>query len=123
MAKLPFELTGGQKIALFQVLKDMEKTHSMQRLLEGDVGTGKTVVALIATIHAILVSQRPVSQETGLKTGNKIQVSIMAPTEILARQHFLSMQGLLFEFGLSCELLVGSTSAKKKSEIKALLKS
>ncbi len=114
MTKLPFELTGGQKIALFQVLKDMEKTHSMQRLLEGDVGTGKTVVALIATIHAILQSQ---------KLSNTIQVAIMAPTEILARQHFFSMQGLLFEFGLSCELLVGSTTAKKKSEIKALLKS
>ncbi|MCH8518178.1 ATP-dependent DNA helicase RecG [Candidatus Gracilibacteria bacterium] len=114
MSKLPFELTGGQKIALFQVLKDMEKTHSMQRLLEGDVGTGKTVVALIATMHAIRQSEI---------LERKIQVSIMAPTEILARQHFLSMQNMLFEFGLSCELLVGSTPAKKKGEIKALLKS
>lgn len=97
MTKLPFELTGGQKIALFQVLKDMEKNHSMQRLLEGDVGTGKTIVALIATIHAIKQSE---------KLGNKIQVAIMSPTEILTRQHFSSMSKLLIEFGLTSHLLV-----------------
>lgn len=110
---IPFELTDGQKIALFQVLKDMEQTHAMQRLLEGDVGTGKTIVAFIAIIHAIKQSE---------KLGNKIQVAVMAPTEILARQHFGSTQNLLIEFGLTSHLLVGSTTAKQKQEIKVALK-
>ena len=113
LTHIPFELTGWQKIALFQILKDMEKTHSMQRLLEWDVGTGKTIVALIAIIHAIKMSE---------KIENKIQVAIMAPTEILARQHFISMQNLLIEFGLTSHLLVGSTTAKQKREIKLSLK-
>jgi len=106
--KLPFDLTNHQKIALFQILKDMEKSHAMQRLLEWDVGTGKTIVALITTIHSI-------------KKEN-IQVSIMAPTEILTRQHFNSMQNILFEYGISSELLVWSTTAKHKKEIKEKLK-
>jgi len=111
---IPFELTGGQKVALFQVLKDMEKNHSMQRLLEWDVGTGKTIVSLIATIHAIKMSE---------KQWNKIQVAIMAPTEILARQHFESTQNMLIEFGLTSHLLVWSTKASDKKSIKADLKS
>lgn len=111
---IPFELTGGQKVALFQVLKDMEKAHAMQRLLEGDVGTGKTIVSLIATIHAIKQSE---------KLGNKIQVWVMAPTEILARQHFTSMEKMLIEFGLTSHLLVGSTTASQKKAIKADMKS
>ena len=108
LEKLPFNLTNHQKIALFQILKDMEKPHAMQRLLEWDVGTGKTVVALISVIHSI-------------KQKN-IQISLMAPTEILARQHFNSMQNLLFEYWISSELLVWSTTAKKKKEIKEKLK-
>ena len=111
---IPFELTGGQKVALFQVLKDMEKTHAMQRLLEWDVGTGKTIVSLVATIHSIKQSE---------KLGNKIQVAVMAPTEILARQHFASMEKMLIEFGLTSHLLVGSTTASQKKSIKADLKS
>lgn len=111
---IPFELTAGQKIALFQVLKDMEKPHSMQRLLEGDVGTWKTIVALVAMIHAIKQSE---------KIWNKIQVAVMAPTEILARQHFASMENMLIEFGLTSHLLVGSTTASQKKKIKADLKS
>lgn len=54
LASLPFQLTGKQKISLFQILKDMEKPHSMARLLQGDVGTGKTAVAFVAAIHAYL---------------------------------------------------------------------
>lgn len=112
MIHIAFELTWGQKIALFQVLKDMEKTHSMQRLLEGDVGTWKTIVALIWAIHAIKQSE---------KMWNKIQVAIMAPTEILARQHFSSMENMLIEFGLTSHLLVGSTTASQKKNIKDAL--
>jgi len=110
---IPFDLTGGQKVALFQVLKDMEKNHSMQRLLEWDVGTGKTIVSLIATIHAIKMSE---------KSWNKLQVAIMAPTEILARQHFASTQNMLIEFGLTSHLLVWSTKASDKKKIKTDLK-
>ncbi len=112
LEKLPFDLTDHQKIALFQVLKDMEKDHSMQRLLEWDVWTGKTIVSVVAIIHAIKQSW-----------DNKIQVAIMAPTEILSRQHFNGVQNLLFEFWISSQLLVGSTTAKNKKAIKADLKS
>jgi len=112
LTKLPFDLTDHQKIALFQVLKDMEKDHAMQRLLEWDVWTGKTIVAVVAIIHALKQSW-----------GNKIQVAIMAPTEILSRQHFNGVQKLLFEFGISSQLLVWSTTAKDKKAIKADLKS
>lgn len=74
IATLSYELTSKQKIVLFQILRDMERPHSMTRLLQGDVGTGKTIVAFLAAIHAM--------REAG------IQVAIMAPTEILARQLF-----------------------------------
>ena len=112
ISKLEFDLTDHQKIVLFQILKDMEKNHSMQRLLEWDVGTGKTIVSLISVIHGILESKE-----------HRIQASIMAPTEILTRQHFASMQNLLFEYWISSELLVGSTTAKNKKDIKTKLKS
>lgn len=114
ISKLPFELTNGQKIALFQVLKDMEKNHSMQRLLEWDVGTGKTIVAAISIIHTLLELKK--SWVYG-------QVAIMAPTEILARQHFEWLFDMFFSHGLSSELLVWSTTAKNKEIIKQKLKS
>ena len=113
LSHIPFTLTNGQKVALFQLLKDMEKPHSMTRLMEWDVGTGKTIVALVATIHAIL--------ETS-KTGNRIQAAIMAPTEILTRQHFEWIQDLLFTYHISSSLLIWSTTAKQKREMKIDMK-
>ena len=115
LQKLPFWLTDHQKITLFQVLKDMEHDHAMQRLLEWDVGTGKTIVAMVAIIHGILQSRKP---RENIMNISPIQVAIMAPTEILARQHFNGTQKLLFEFGISSQLLVGSTTAKNKKAIK-----
>jgi len=110
---IPFDLTNGQKVALFQVLKDMEKNHSMARLLEWDVGTGKTIVALVATMHAIIESA---------KIWKRMQVAIMAPTEILSRQHFEWIQDLLFKYQMSSALLVWSTTAKQKKALKTDLK-
>ena len=109
LEKIPFPLTNHQKIAIFQILKDMERNYAMNRLLHGDVGTGKTAVALIAAIHAIQ------------KTKN-IQVAFMVPTEILARQHFASTQELLSHYGITSDLLVGSLGSKQKKEVQARLK-
>lgn len=110
LAYFPFEFTDHQKIVLFQILKDMEKSHCMQRLLEWDVWTWKTAVAFVAALHGILESN---------KIWNPIQVAIMAPTEILARQHFEWMQDFLIKFGISSHLLVGSLTAKQKKAVKS----
>lgn len=106
--KLPFKLTDHQKISLFQILKDIEKTHSMQRLLQWDVWSWKTIVAWISIIHSILES----------KGQNKIQACILAPTEILARQHFEWLKDFFESFWLKTTLLVWSTKVKEKKEIK-----
>ncbi|MDD2566168.1 MAG: ATP-dependent DNA helicase RecG [Candidatus Gracilibacteria bacterium] len=108
ISKLPYSLTNSQKIVIFQILKDMEREFSMKRLLQGDVGTGKTIVVLIIAIHAILEKN--------------IQVAFMVPTEILARQHFETIQKLLFEYNIKSDLLVGSLTPKQKEEAKARLK-
>lgn len=114
ISKFPFELTWHQKISLFQILKDMEKTHSMQRLLQWDVWTGKTIIAAISIIHSILQSE---------KLWQKIQASILAPTEILARQHFEWLEKIFTSYGLNPTLLVWSTTKKQKYIIKEQLKS
>lgn len=111
---LPFSLTNKQKIVIFQILKDIESDHAMSRMLQGDVGTGKTIVALLVAIHAIFGMR---------KMGVEAQVAIMAPTEILARQHFLGNENWLFELGISADLLVGSLTAKQKNEAKNRLAS
>lgn len=108
ISALPFPLTNKQKIVLFQILKDMEHPYAMARLLQGDVGTGKTVVALLAAIHIIK------------KSG--VQVAIMAPTEILARQHFSGNEAWLMELGISSDLLVGSLTSRMKEDARERLK-
>lgn len=90
--KLPFKLTDGQRKASYQILKDLEKPSPMSRLLEGDVGSGKTVVATMAALNAF-------------KAG--YQTVFMAPTEILAKQHFKTVSKLLEGFKMDIGLLTG----------------
>ena len=99
---LPFKLTKAQLRVLEEIDNDMESGKSMNRLLQGDVGSGKTVVAMIAAYKAV-------------KSG--YQAAIMAPTAILASQHFESFGSILNQFGIKCELLISSISKKKKIEI------
>lgn len=105
---LDFELTGGQKKALADVLDDMQKEKPMSRLIQGDVGSGKTVVAAAAMFVAIQ---------------NGMQAALMAPTEILAAQHYESLAPLFLKFGIKTELLLGSLSAAKKREAYEKIKS
>jgi ATP-dependent DNA helicase RecG len=90
---LPFTLTDGQRAAAWQILQDIDNTHPMNRLLEGDVGSGKTVVAAMAASMA---------------TAQGFQVALMVPTEILARQHAASLAKLLKPLGVDVALLVAS---------------
>ncbi len=113
---MPFFLTDKQKIVLFQILKDMENPYPMSRMLQGDVGTGKTVVALLVTIHSIL-TWREKNPENPI-----FQVVFMAPTEILARQHFADAQDFLMKYQISSDLLVGSLTAKNKKLTQERLK-
>lgn len=89
---LPFKLTNAQKKCSWRILKDLEKTRPMNRLLEGDVGSGKTAVAAIAALNVVK---------------NRRQVALMAPTEVLAKQHFKEVFKLLKDFNVSIGLLTG----------------
>ena len=99
---LPFNLTKAQLKVLEEIDKDMESEKSMNRLLQGDVGSGKTVVAMIAAYKAA-------------KCG--YQATIMAPTAILATQHLYNFKNILDKFDIKCELLISSITKKKKEEI------
>lgn len=95
VASLPFKLTNAQKKSSFQILKDIEKNFPMNRLLEGDVGSGKTVVAAIAALEAMMAGY---------------QTAILAPTEVLARQHFETLGKVLKGFSQKIGLLTNSES-------------
>jgi ATP-dependent DNA helicase RecG len=107
LSGLPFELTGAQKRSLAEIMSDMSKGQAMSRLLEGDVGSGKTVVAAGAIFAAV-------------KSG--YQAAIMVPTEILAKQHFQGFLKILGSFGFNIQLLVGSMTKKQKEEVVNSLK-
>jgi ATP-dependent DNA helicase RecG len=96
-AALPFELTEHQEKAIGEIDGDLARTTPMQRLLQGDVGSGKTVVALYTLLRAV---------EAGR------QGALMAPTETLAEQHFLTIEGICMELGVSCALVTGSIKSK-----------
>jgi len=96
---LPFKLTGAQQRAVNEILNDLNSTKPMQRLLQGDVGSGKTVVATIMLLAAI---------------ENGYQSAIMAPTEILAQQHFNNMSKWLAPLGIRVELFLGSIGKKQR---------
>jgi ATP-dependent DNA helicase RecG len=100
-AVLPFHLTTGQKIALKEIVADLRRPQPMNRLLQGDVGAGKTIVALIAAV---------VAMENGL------QAAFMAPTEILAEQHFVNISRLLQTSRFRVALLTGSTGSAARRE-------
>ncbi|TKC18624.1 ATP-dependent DNA helicase RecG [Robertmurraya kyonggiensis] len=99
---LPFPLTNAQKRVVNEILADMKSNYRMSRLLQGDVGSGKTVVAAIALFASHTAS---------------FQGALMVPTEILAEQHAESLKNLLEPFGLKCELLTSSVKGKRRKEI------
>lgn len=107
-ASLPFVMTNAQKRTLREILDDMASPKQMARLLQGDVGSGKTAVAAAAAYVAIK---------------NGYQVALMAPTEILARQHFLNLQHYLTPLGVTLDLFIGSAKNKEKREARARLSS
>ena len=99
---LPFQLTGAQKRVIKEIRKDMGSGRQMNRLLQGDVGSGKTLVALMSMLIAL---------------DNGYQACMMAPTEILAAQHYETIKQLLFGMDIRVELLMGSVKGKKREEI------
>ncbi len=107
-AALPFQLTGAQQRSLAEVRGDMASPRQMARLLMGDVGSGKTAVAAGAVWTAVRAG---------------VQAAVMAPTELLARQHYASFVQLLWPLGLRIDLLVGSMTSREREEARARLAS
>lgn len=104
MRELPYELTGAQKKVWHEIEKDLQKDRSMSRLVQGDVGSGKTVIALLALLTVAY---------------NGLQGALMAPTEVLAKQHFESITDLIEKHGIPFRvvLLTGSMTKKEKKDV------
>ncbi len=100
--QLPFPLTGAQRKVILEIKKDMERTVAMKRLVQGDVGSGKTVVAVYTLLKAV---------------AGGYQAVLMAPTEILAEQHYLNLKRMLEPLGIEPELLTGSLTKKEREAI------
>ena len=101
---LPYDLTGAQKRVIREIREDMRSGHQMNRLLQGDVGSGKTMVAVLSSLIAV---------------GNGYQACLMAPTEVLAHQHFANVSRYLAPTGVKVALLTGTTGAAARREIHA----
>ncbi|MBC8530777.1 ATP-dependent DNA helicase RecG [Gehongia tenuis] len=101
LAALPYELTGAQKRVLGEILDDLSRPHPMARLVQGDVGSGKTVLAFLSLLTA---------------AKNGVQGALMAPTEILARQHFAEAQKFFRPFGVRVGLILGSQKEREKRD-------
>jgi len=101
---LPFPLTGAQKRVITEIRNDMKSGHQMNRLLQGDVGSGKTMVAVLTALIAI---------------GNGFQACIMAPTEVLAQQHYKNIQKFLAPTGVKSALLTGSSKVSERRVVHA----
>ncbi len=110
ISMLPYELTAGQKMALDDILSDFKSPYVTKRLIQGDVGSGKTIVAFLSMLYVV---------------GSGYQAAIMAPTEVLARQHYNDFKAMISDFGLDYKVvcLTGSTKAKERREINDILSS
>ena len=100
--RFPFTLTAAQTSAIWEILKDLQAPRPMNRLLQGDVGSGKTVVALYAMLTAV---------------ANKLQAALLAPTEVLAEQHYLTLSKLLGESSVCVELFTSRTKRESKGSL------
>jgi len=107
-SRLPFKLTGAQERVIGDISRDMASTHAMNRLLEGDVGSGKTIVAVHAILNAV---------------ANKFQAAFMAPTEVLAEQHYATLSRLLAASRVKTVLLVGAQSGVRARAVRKALAS
>src|SRR5207249_8995553 len=100
--RFPFALTHAQQAACYQIVRDVQSGRPMNRLLQGDVGSGKTVVALYAMLVAV---------------ANKMQAAILAPTEVLAEQHFLTLGNFLKDSSVRIELFTQRTKRESKGKL------
>ncbi len=101
-ARFPFQLTGAQQRAVWEIAKDIQTSQPMSRLLQGDVGSGKTIVALYAMLVAV---------------ANRLQAAILAPTEVLAEQHYLTLSNLLADSEVAIELFTSRTKRESRGSV------
>jgi ATP-dependent DNA helicase RecG len=119
-ARFPFEFTAAQRRVCGEIAADLAKPEPMNRLLQGDVGSGKTAVAVYSLLAAVATPVPAAEGEAEPAGGGKpqrYQAAIMAPTELLARQHFASLERLLAGSGVEVQLLVGGQTTKERQKI------
>jgi ATP-dependent DNA helicase RecG len=123
-ARFPFEFTPAQRKVCGEIAADLAKPEPMNRLLQGDVGSGKTAVAIYAMLAAVATPVKPGPNDSAADQASpeparpeRYQAAIMAPTELLARQHFAGLERLLAGTGVEVQLLVGGQTGKQREKI------